>query len=326
MDQTEHTITANAAQILMVDNQQEILHLDASFDMYAAPTILTIPINRLPTLGLILSEAPNTSQVFVENCQEGTAVSKMSRWRSLIRNSVLRSVNNIPVRCIQDFLVDAVAQARRNHEVKVQIRFAKPAVRLNEGNDILQLHFDQLRHINQLHVEKRQPHDELKDAFLNYTRAQLRKREDNQEWRNTEWNQLNKYKMQNMSFGDPIPRPFLAIILPFVWTYLIKEDPLTGLLRRKSRATCNGGKKYGKAVTVAETHATCVEQPACRVYWAITAQLCLIAMGADAGNAFAEAPPPLLRNHSTYGLMANSENGGQNVKVNHLFPLHMSSP
>lgn len=93
-------------------------------------------------------------------------------------------------------------------------------------------------------------------------------------------------------FGDPIPRPFLAIILPFVWTYLMKEDPLTGLLRRTSRATCNGGKKYGKAVTVAETYATCVEQPVCRVYWAMTAQLCLLAMGADAGNAFAEAPPP----------------------------------
>ena len=258
--------------------------------MYAAPTILTIPINWLPTLGLVLSEAPNTSQVFVKNCQEGTAVSKMSRWRSLIRNSVLRSVNNIPVRCIQDF-VKAVAQARHNYayEVKVQIRLAKPTVRANAVNDILQLHFDQLRHIlNQLHVELRQPHAyEHKDAFLNYTRAQLRKREDYQEWRNTEWKQLDKYEMQNM-FGDPIPRPFLAIILPFVWTYLMKEDPLTGLLRRKSRAACNGGKKYGKAVTAAETYATCVEQPACRVYcWAtMTAQLCLIAMRADAGNAF----------------------------------------
>ena len=49
--------------------------------------------------------------------------------------------------------------------------------------------------------------------------------------------------------------------------------------------------KYGKAVTIAETYATCVEQPACRVYWGVTAAECLVAMGADAGNAFAEAPP-----------------------------------
>ena len=101
--------------------------MDASFDMYSAPTILSVPINRLPSLGLILSEAPYTSQVFVKNCQEGTAVSKISRWRSLIRNAVLRSVNNTLVQCIQDFIA-AVAQARRNHDVKVTIRFAKPAI------------------------------------------------------------------------------------------------------------------------------------------------------------------------------------------------------
>ena len=204
---------------------------------------------------------------------------------------MVRSVKNVPVRCIKD-VVDTVAQARRNHDSKVSIRFAKPAVKINEVNDILQLHFDQLRHINQLHVKLQQPLVETMDAFFNYyTRVQLWKREDYQEWRTTEWSQLDKYEIQNM-FGDPIPCPFMAIILPFVWTYMMIEDPLTGLLRRKSRATCNDGKKYGKAVTVAETYATCVEQPACRVYWAMTAQLCLIAMGADAGNAFAEAPPP----------------------------------
>ena len=59
-------------------------------------------------------------------------------------------------------------------------------------------------------------------------------------------------------FGKPIPRPFFeAIILPFVWTYIMKEDPITGLLCRKSRATCNGDKKYGKAVTVVAETAIC---------------------------------------------------------------------
>jgi Reverse transcriptase (RNA-dependent DNA polymerase) len=44
---------------------------------------------------------------------------------------------------------------------------------------------------------------------------------------------------------------------------------------------------------MAETYATCVAQPACRLYWAITASAGLISIGADAGNAFAEAPPPV---------------------------------
>ena len=247
--------TGNITKLLTDADQEEIVHMNVSFDMYAAPTVVTVPVNRLPTLGLILSEAPTTSQVFVKNCQEGTAVSKINKWRSLIRNSVVRSVNNKPVRTIQDF-IEHIAEARRNHQPKVQIRFAKPAIRCDEATDILQLRFDQLRHLNQLHVELRQPQDELRDAFLNYTRAKLRKRDDYQEWRASEWNQLDKYELQNM-FGDPIPRPFEAIILPFVWTYLLKEDPSTCILKRKARATCNGGKKYGKAVTVAETYATC---------------------------------------------------------------------
>ncbi len=73
--------------------------------------------------------------------------------------------------------------------------------------------------------------------------------------------------------------------------YIIKEDPITGEPILNAQAICNGRKKYGKAVTVAETYITCVEQPACQFDWLVTASECLIAMGADAGNAFAEAPP-----------------------------------
>ena len=145
--------------------------------------------------------------------------------------------------------------------------------------------------MNQLHVFTREPLDERNDAFFNYTRAQLCRRDDYQTWREAEWKQHDKYALQHM-FGKPIPRPADATVLPFVWTYIIKEDPITGEPIFKARGTCNGGKKYGKAVTVAETYATCVEQPACRLYWSITASECLVAMGADAGNAFAEAPPP----------------------------------
>ena len=75
--------------------------------------------------------------------------------------------------------------------------------------------------------------------------------------------------------------------------YSIKLDPITGAPIYKARCTCNGGKRYGKAVTLAETYATCVAQPACRLFWAITASEGLISIGADAGNAFAEAPPPV---------------------------------
>ncbi len=57
----------------------------------------------------------------------------------------------------------------------------------------------------------------------------------------------------------------------------------------KARATCNGGKRHGKAVTIAETYAACVEQPAQRLYWALVAALNLTAIGCDVGNAFVNA-------------------------------------
>ena len=121
-------------------------------------------------------------------------------------------------------------------------------------------------------------------AVISMTRRKLKLQDDFHLWKAAEWNQLDKYFDQNM-FGDPIPRPYDANVLPWVWAYKLKDD------KPKARGTCNGGKRYGQAVTLAETYATCVEQPASRLFWALVAAECMIALGADAGNAFAEAPP-----------------------------------
>jgi hypothetical protein len=82
--------------------------------------------------------------------------------------------------------------------------------------------------------------------------------------------------------------------IPWLWTYLNKLDPNTRLEVEKAGGTFNGGKRYGKAITLAETYATCVEHPAQRLFWAITASESLITLGCDVANAFAEAPPPIL--------------------------------
>ena len=96
-------------------------------------------------------------------------------------------------------------------------------------------------------------------------------------------------------FGKPIPRPpkdSNAVILPWVWTYLYKIDPVTLIDTEKSRGTCNGGQRHGKVVTLAETYAACVEQPVHRLTWATFAALNYIGLGCDVSNAFAEAPGP----------------------------------
>ena len=98
-------------------------------------------------------------------------------------------------------------------------------------------------------------------------------------------------------FGDPVEEEQGMTILPWVWTYLYKEDPLTGIDIEKSRSICNGGARYGEAITLAETYAVCVEQPVHRLTWALltwalSAALNLKCVGYDVGNALAEAPAP----------------------------------
>jgi hypothetical protein len=114
-----------------------------------------------------------------------------------------------------------------------------------------------------------------------------------EKWRTLEWTQLTKYQNQGMC-GDPCARPNdpNAVILPFVWTYVHKIAPITEEIVEKACVTCNGSKQHGKAVTIAETYAACVEQPAQRLYWALVASLSLADVGCDVGNAFAEAPTP----------------------------------
>lgn len=178
------------------------------------------------------------------------------------------------------------------------------------SDGIPQLHFDQLHMLaHHLHVlrygkdnnlwadpkslppiEEAVIHQALAseeiDLSAKYSRKQLKRRKDWDLWQQGEFKQHDNYEAQTM-FGKPCPRPKKATVLPFVWSYYFKDEET-----RKARGTCNGGPRYGKAVTLAYTYASCMEQPAARIFWALSSIQNMIVMGADAGNAFAEAPPP----------------------------------
>jgi hypothetical protein len=100
---------------------------------------------------------------------------------------------------------------------------AKDAVSAIPCDDVPQLHYDQLRYIQQV-ASSLPPEDTV---VITLTRAQLKKTPEFHHWVQGEWTQHNKYKQQNM-FGAPIPRPKGAIVLPFVWAYSTKIDPITG--------------------------------------------------------------------------------------------------
>jgi hypothetical protein len=68
----------------------------------------------------------------------------------------------------------------------------------------------------------------------------------------SEWKQLDRYAKVGM-FVDPVKADPWMTILPWLWSYVNKECPLTGDTIRKSRGRCNRGPRYGAAITLAET-------------------------------------------------------------------------
>ena len=116
---------------------------------------------------------------------------------------------------------------------------------------------------------------EIKEEQIRINKLQRKKligTEDWPEFQKSEYKQLNRYKDAGM-FGKPVPMEHWMTVLPWVWTYLQKENPITGIDAPKARGTCNGGPRYSEAVTLAETYAACVEQPIHRLTWSIAAAL-----------------------------------------------------
>jgi hypothetical protein len=239
------------------------------------------------------------------------------RWRSRLRGALIRSINDIPVESIQQDIRSIISDQHQKCQPSITLRMATPLAPGMADHGVPQLHLDQLNviahHLDAIKHNRKEswtglpstnmPPFEEEDiiaaihkglALPGLTRRTVLRSPEAAKWCTSEWTQLTKYQNQGM-FGDPCERPNdpNAIILPFVWTYVHKIAPITDEIVEKAQATCNDGKRYGKAITIAEIYAACVEQPAQCLYWALVASLNLTATGCDIGkNAFAEAPAP----------------------------------
>ena len=118
------------------------------------------------------------------------------------------------------------------------------------------------------------------------TRKYLLQQDDWDDWRESEHKQLDQYHNQG-TLGKPTKLPKGANLLPLLWTYLIKDDGT-----KKARCVCNGSPRMRGSITLANTYAGSLEQTGSRIFWATSALHNHIVIGADASNAFAEAPAP----------------------------------
>ena len=108
------------------------------------------------------------------------------------------------------------------------------------------------------------------------------------EWNASIFKQLDQYHDQS-TFDEPQPLPKGANLLSLCWVYLIKMDAEK---TKKSRCVCNGSPRFRGTVTLADTYASALDQTGAKMFWATSAINNYIVLGADASNAFAEAPPP----------------------------------
>ena len=276
----------------------------ATIDMIFTSPVFTTTVTiencgNHPTLGLKLQNDECGPKIV--NCIQGSPAAKIPNWRNILRNCILYTINDVtitPTSDIKAIIADC-------HERSIALHIISPTpVNVHPDTGVPQLNFDQFVHIADIHNEimNNTNHNtvqmELDDdsqvqihklAKNTYTRTELQKRSDWKEWEKAEALQMDQYVRQDM-FGKPGPLPqndSKFSVLPMIWVYLIKVDG-----RRKARCVANGAAHFQGTVTLSQTYATCIDQSACRLFWAIAAIKYKLVFGSDAANAFAEAPPP----------------------------------
>jgi deoxyuridine 5'-triphosphate nucleotidohydrolase len=276
-----------------------------------------------PLLGMDLEMCDKFGLPKMTKCKLSTPCARIQKWRSELKGAYVTSVNDIPVSSI-DEIKSEIQKLRLSSAEQAKIGFAtieKHSMHPQLG--IPQVYQDQMnvigKHLWDIQndpewnssveealplleaVRQKQikfsPDDEqqLKDLLRinsvkkqrKMTRRILQKQDDWPDWENSEFKQLDQYEDQS-TFGEPQSKPPGANLLSLIWVYLIKDDG-----RKKARCVCNGAKNMRGSVTLAETYASSLDQNGSRVFWAATAINNFIVIGADAANAFAEAPAPV---------------------------------
>jgi dUTP pyrophosphatase len=224
-----------------------------------------------PTRGLDVTYCSKYEKVQLLVCEKGTPAGKADKWRSTLCNGFIVSVNTIPITNITQ-LKHVIRDYEGDLLTIVFSTVEKQA--LHPQSSVPQLYFDQLNHIGKhLIAMKYDPswmsdeqHDSLveikqlkgilpkgKRRSAKLTRRKLLTQDNWNDWKESEFLQLEQYEKQKM-FGQPQPLPQGANILPFLWTYLIKDDE-----RKKAQCVCNGAPSKG-TVTLGPTYAGSLDQ------------------------------------------------------------------
>ena len=274
------------------------------------------------TLGFDIGSCAARDRGYIADIRPRTSGSRLRNWRRLYRGSYIVAVNDKPVFSKDDIDHELrVAHDQADHEEKPILRLTLAPDRDSRPlGDVgsPQMHSDQFRTVVRTLYEMGEGEafsgddnfsdddwDDILHAVVHgiksgqgsggisqgseFTRSQLQRGPDWEEWQQAEWEQLDEMHKCDM-YGDPIKVHTLppdAIILRAVWAYRIKHGG-----RKKARNCCNGSPLRGKGIQYAKNFAACISQCGMRIFSAITAIKNYVAIGADAVNAYAQSPPP----------------------------------
>eukprot|EP00804_Cyclotella_cryptica_P010142 CCRYP_018497-RA/>CCRYP_018497-RA protein AED:0.41 eAED:0.40 QI:0/0/0/1/0/0/5/0/765 len=246
-----------------------------------------------PTAGLVCSQ--HNGRLYLRDIQPSTPAAKIRAWRSRLRHAWLIKVDGEEVTTEAD-IVRIMARLAASKPPTCTLLMAHSELKhgLVESG-IPQINADQLNHrysfdnINTMTQEQfnawlaRLPHcmyDSVEEGgVLNMisvanklTRRTLLQQDDWEEWKESEFTQLDQYATQHM-FGEPCP--------------LTKKS-----LMGERRIDAHAMDLLEEVKVLDHTFANSIDQTGSRIFYAIAAAENLLVFGADVSNAFGEAPPP----------------------------------
>eukprot|EP00986_Skeletonema_menzelii_P015723 scaffold12494_cov159-Skeletonema_menzelii.AAC.1 len=230
---------------------------------------------------------------------------RIPRWRTRLKGAWLTKVGDIDVKTIQD-VKDAFTALYSANVSSCLLEFCHTEVKDGLTWDgIPQVHLDQLN--PRYHFNRKSQFDVPDESIprptthtvddggvqnsvnrvLKLTRGKLLKEPDWDDWRNSEFAQLDQYMKQGM-FGQPVARQSHMSIFHLLWTYTVK----TVDNRKKARCVCDGSSRGGQVRILDHTYANGLEHTGARIFYSVAAAENLVVYGADVTNAFGEAGAP----------------------------------
>ena len=190
-------------------------------DLTDIPPNFTMQIKISPTgthetLGLITTTTKEG--VIIKECKKSTPSAKIPKWRQHVRNGILLSINNKPIKTQKD-VIDAIKQARISRTTVICTISTKQSCSIHPETGIPQLHFDQIGILTKIlqevihdekdihTVDEAPPLDNAvkvhKATTGSLTRTKSKKQEDWPEWQQSEFLQPDQYQTQNI-FSEPM--------------------------------------------------------------------------------------------------------------------------